>query len=215
MSYYNTIYTSTSFDSFNCGGVKQEGFNDIEAGIRGRMDYFIDHNWEVAAILPQHLTVNGAIRLPKQFGFKVSVHSSSRVDPYDSFLTEAELAKSNFGYGAGLKYWLGDAPVDLYGYLSYGRILKTSDWSTEVGGWTFTARLDGRTSFGKTYVTPGFVGVGVDQHDKYKLLTGTIGLNHPLSMNESVNFFLERGLMGQNANFLSGAFVTYSKVWRK
>ncbi|MCX7194285.1 MAG: hypothetical protein NTY60_11825 [Proteobacteria bacterium] len=212
-SYYNTVYASTSLDSFNCGNVKQQGINDIETGIRGRMGYFIDHNWEVAAIFPQHLTVTGAAAIPKQFGLKAGIHSSTRLDPYESFLTEQEIAKNSFAYGAGVKYWIGDVPGELWGYMSYGHTLKNADWSKELGGWSFTARLDARNSLGKTRtVTPG--NALVDIHDNYSLLTGQIGVNRSLSITESMNIFLEQGLWGRNTSYVTGAFVTYSKVWR-
>lgn len=213
VSYYNTVYASTSLDSFTCGTVKQQGINDIETGIRGRMDYAIDHNWEVAAIFPQHLTATGAAAIPKQFGLKAGIHSSTRLDPYESFLTEQEIAKSSIGYGAGVKYWVGDVPGELWGYLSYGHILTNADWSKELGGWAFTARLDAKNSLGKTRATPGFAGT-VDIHDTYSLITGQIGLNRSLTQTESMNFFLEQGLSGRNISYVTGAFVTYSKVWR-
>lgn len=122
-SYYHTFYASTSLDSFKCGATKMEGLNDIETGMRGRFDYFTDHNWDVAVIFPQHISPNGATFQPKHFGIKAGIHSSTRLDPYQSFLTEQEIAKSTFSYGAGMKYWTGDVPGELFGYFSYGRIL--------------------------------------------------------------------------------------------
>lgn len=214
LSYYNTLYASTSVDSFKCGTVKQEGVNDVETGIRGRMDFAIDHNWEVAAIFPQHLTATGAANIPKHFGIKAGLHSSTRLDPYESFLTEREIEKSSIGYGAGIKYWTGDVPGELWGYVSYGRILTNADWSQEIGGWSFTARMDAKNSIVKTHPTPGFVGGGVDVHDKFSLISGQIGLNRSLTQTESINMFVERGLWGRNTSYISGLFVTYAKVWR-
>lgn len=214
LSYYNTVYTSSSLDSFSCGAVRQQGINDIETGIRGRMDYAIDHNWEVAAILPQHLTATGAAAIPKQFGIKAAIHSSTRLDPYESFLTELGIAKRSFSYGAGVKYWAGDVPGELWGYMSYGHILSNSDWAKELGGWAFTARLDAKNALGKTRTVRPGNGL-VDIHDNYSLLTGQIGLNRSLTPTESMNFFVEQGLWGRNTSYLSGIFVTYTKVWRK
>jgi hypothetical protein len=213
-SYYNTVYAFTSLDKFNCGLTTQQGFNDVETGIRGRFDHFIDHNWEFATIFPQHLSPNGAVALPKKFGIKAAIHSSSRLDPYESFLTEEEIAKSTLSYGGGVKYWTGDAPGEVWGYLSYGRILKDADWSRELAGWSVIARLDARNSICKTYTaTPGN-GV-MDLHDKFSLLTGQIGLSRSMSTNESMMFFVERGLWGRNVGSPLGVFVTYSRVWRK
>lgn len=212
VSYYNTVYVSTSLDNFSCGRGTLQGFNDIETGIRGHFDYFIDHNWEVAAIFPQHLSMNGAALQPKQFGIKAGIHSSARMDPYQSFLTENELAKNVISYGAGIKYWTGDVPGELWGYAGYSHILTDSDWAKNIGGWTFTARMDLKNSLGKTRTT--VPGIGLDTHDKFNLLSGQIGLNRTLSRTESVNVFLERGLRGHNISYVSGIFATYSKVWR-
>jgi hypothetical protein len=213
-SYYNTVYATTSLEKFNCGVTVQQGFNDVEAGVRGRLDYFIDHNWEVAAIFPQRLSPNGANALQKRFGIKAGVQSSTRLDPYESFLTEEEIAKSTLSYGAGIKYWTGDAPGDAWGYLSYGKVLKNADWSRELSGWSLIARLDAKTSISKTYtVTPGN-GL-IDTHDRFSLLTGQLGLSRSISINESMMFFVERGLWGKNISSPFGVFVTYSKVWRK
>lgn len=213
-SYYNTLYATTSLEKFNCGVTTQQGFNDVETGIRGRLDHFIDHNWEIAAIFPQHLSPNGAAALPKKFGIKVGIQSSTRLDPYESFLTEQAIAKSSIAYGAGIKYWVGDAPGEAWGYLSYGHVLKDADWARELSGWSLIARMDARTSIAKTYtVTPGN-GL-VDLHDKFSLLSGQIGLSRSISINESMMFFVERGLWGRNTSSPLGVFVTYSKVWRK
>ena len=213
-SYYNTVYATTSLEKFNCGLTTQQGFNDVETGIRGRLDHFIDHNWEVAAIFPQHLSPNGAVALPKKFGIKAGVQSSSRLDPYESFLTEEEIAKSTLAYGAGIKYWTGDAPGEAWGYISYGKVLKNADWAKELSGWSLIARMDARNSISKTYTaTPGN-GL-VDLHDKFTLLTGQIGLSRSMSINESMMFFVESGLWGKNVGSPLGVFVTYSKVWRK
>lgn len=214
-SYYHTLYASTSVDSFSCGATKMQGFNDIETGMRGHMDYFTDHNWEVAAIFPQHTSPTGATNQPKHFGVKVGVHSSSRLDPYQSFLTENEIQKSVFSYGAGLKYWTGDVPGEVWTYLSYGRILTEADWAKEIGGWSLVARLDGKTSLGKERVSIAGNAPGVvDPHDRFSLITGQLGFSRSLSLTDSVYIGLEQGLWGRNIGSPSGVFATYSKVWR-
>ncbi len=214
-SYYNTLYATSSLDSFSCGVTKMQGINDIEVGTRGHMDYFIDHNWELAAIFPQHISPTGAANLPKQFGIKAGIHSSLRLEPYQTFLTESEIQKNNVAYGGGIKYWTGDVPGELWGYVGYSRILKDSDWAKDIGGWSFNARLDAKNSLGKTHPTAGFAGVGTDQHDAFRLVQGQIGFTRTLSVSESMNFSIDRGLWGKNIGFGSGFFATYSKVFRK
>lgn len=213
LSYYNTIYAATSFDSFNCANSSQQGFNDVETGIRGRTDYIPDHNWEVAAIFPQHLSPNGAALQPKKFGLKAGLYSSSRLDPYQNFLSDQEASKSTLSYGAGLRYWIGDVPGEVWGFVSYGRTLSNADWSKEIGGWFFTARLDAKNALGKTYTSAPGNGL-VDLHDTYRLLSGQLALVRSLTLTDSVNFTLDRGIAGQNTSYVSGVFVTYSKLWR-
>ncbi len=212
-SYYHTFYASTSLDSFNCGVTKMQGLNDIETGVRGHLDYFTDHNWDIAAIFPQHISPNGATFQPKHFGIKAGIHSSTRMDPYQSFLTEQEIAQSVFSYGAGIKYWTGDVPSELWGYLSYGHILTESDWAKEIGGWSLTARMDLKSSLSKEHTTQPGNGL-IDPHDRFSLVTGQLGLNRSLNLTESVYIGLEQGLWGRNISYPSGVFVTYSKVWR-
>lgn len=212
-SYYHTFYASTSVDSFSCGATKLQGFNDIEAGVRGHMDYAIDHNWEVAAIFPQHISPTGPVTQPKHFGVKLGIHSSSRLDPYQSFLTENEIQKSVFSYGAGIKYWTGNVPGEAWTYLSYGRILTEADWAKEIGGWSLLARLDAKTSLGKTYTSVPGNGL-VDPHDNFSLITGQLGFSRSLNLTDSVYIGLEQGLWGRNIGSPSGIFATYSKVWR-
>lgn len=214
VSYYKTIYASTSIDNFSCGRGTMQNLNDVETGIRGRFDYFIDHNWEVAAIFPNHLSAAGAAMQPKHFGVKAGIHSSARLDPYQSFLTEQEIEKSVFSYGAGVKYWTGDVPGELWGYLGYGHIITESDWAKEIGGWAFTARIDLKQSFGKERTTVPGNGL-VDYHDHFGLITGQLGLTRTLSLTDSINFSFEQGLWGQNINYVSGIFAGYSKVFGK
>lgn len=213
VSYYHTVYATSSLENFSCGNGTLQGLTDVETGIRGRLDYFTDHNWEVAAIFPNHLSANGAFTQPKHFGVKAGIHSSVRLDPYQSFLTEQEIEKSVFSYGAGIKHWTGGVPGELWGYVGYGHIITDSDWARELGGWAFAARLDVKKSISNEHtIIPGN---GVqDFRDSFSLLTGQIGFTRTLSLTESLNISLEQGLLGRNINYVSGIFVGYSKVMR-
>ncbi len=211
-SYYHTAFVSTALQTYNCGGGTQKGFMDTEVGVRGRFDYMSDHNWEVSAIFPNHLTPAGAIAKPKKFGINVGIYSSNRLDPYESFLTEKELATSSFSYAAGVLHWFGDVPGELWAHATYGRIITTTHWAQEVGGWTFTARLNAKHSLGKERtVLPGN-GL-VDVHDRFSLISGSMNLTHGLTPTSSVNIGINQGLWGQNIHSSSGISIGYSQSW--
>jgi hypothetical protein len=217
LSYYNTLYVNTSLAAYNCGGGQQSGFTDFELGTRGRFDLFRnDKTWELAAIIPSAVDPLGAARTPKNFGIKLGIHSSDRVDPYQSFNSGSDplAARDTFSYGAGLKLWAGHIPDELFGYLGWGHNLSNSDFNkTGTGGWYFSARLDGSTSIDKEHtVTPGIA--QVDTHDKWSLLSGQLGLSHSLTPFSTMHLSLHKGLVGTNRGSPSNISVSYSKVWR-
>lgn len=229
-SYYHTYYANTSLSAYNCGAPvgaaigQVSGLTDVELGMRGRMDVVkSDHVWELAAIIPSNVDPTGAARQPKNFGVKFGLNSSDRVDPYQSFMSGDPSSLSGpdniFSYGAGVKMWAGHIPNELAGYLGWGHTLSNSAWKEDIGGWHFSARLDGTTSFGKEHnFNPGpgiFPITGVrDVHDHYSLVTGHIGISHSLTQQSSVNFSLKKGLWGRNMGSPSGIHLGYSKVWR-
>lgn len=216
-SYYRTYYASTSLSTYNCGGAAGQlsGFTDFELGMRGRMDLVrSDHTWEAALIIPSYVNPTaGNVRQEKNWGIKLGFHSNDRVDPYQSFIT-GELPSDNvFSYGAGAKLWVGHIPDELFGYLGWGHIISKPDWTNEKGGWHFSARLDGKTSFTKEHtVIPG--NLQVDPHDKFSLLSGQVGLSHNLTQLSSIHFSLHQGLWGKNIGSPSSLNVSYSKTWR-
>lgn len=218
-SYYHTLFASTSIHSFNCPGIGQvSGFTDIELGARGRVDAFrSDHTWEVSGIIPNHVTPNGGVRKPKNWGVKLAVHSSDRVDPYMNFI-EAD-GSGNKGqidtisYGAGVQFWEGHLPNELFAYLGWRHLLSESHWAQETGGWDFSAKLDGTKTFGKEHtVAPGLL--VHDVHDKSELLALRAGFSHSLSRNSSAHISLTKGLWGRNASSPLSISVGYSKNWR-
>lgn len=223
-SYYRTYYASTSLSAYNCGLGQVSGLTDVELGMRGRMNLTTsDHIWELAAIIPNYVDPMGAARQPKDFGVKFGLHSSNRIDPYQSFMAgdpSSLLGQSNvISYGAGVKMWVGHIPNELSGYMGWAHTLFNSAWKEDIGGWYFSARLDGSTSFGKEHnFNPGpgiFPTTGVrDVHDHYSLVTGHVGLSHSLTEHSSVQFSLKHGLWGRNMGSPSGVYVGYSKVWR-
>lgn len=218
-SYYRTFYGSTSLHTYSCPGVGSvSGFTDFELGMRGRMDVFkSDHTWELAAIVPNYITPQGGVRRPKNWGLKMGIHSSNRVDPYLSFIAGDESSKYGqidvISYGAGVKLWEGHLPNELFAYLGWGHTLSVSQWSQDIGGWDFSAKLDAQTTFGKEHtVVPGLL--ILDAHDKSELLTAQAGFAHSLTKVSSVHFSLTKGLRGRNASSPFGINVGYSKAWR-
>lgn len=216
-SYYRTYYASTSLSTYGCGGAAGQvsGFTDFELGMRGRMDMVrSDHTWELAAIIPSYVNPTaGNVRQQKNFGIKLGINSNDRVDPYQSFLTGETQSDNIFSYGAGAKLWAGHIPDELFGYLGWGHALSPSNWTSEIGGWYLSARLDGKTSFSKEHtVIPG--NIQVDPHDKFSLLSGQVGLTHHLTKLSTVHFSLHQGLWGKNIGSPSSLNVSYSKIWR-
>lgn len=217
-SYYRTFYGTTSLHSYNCPGLGSvSGFTDFELGMRGRTNVFTsDHTWEIAGIIPSYITPNGGVRRPRNWGVKVAVHSSNRVDPYTNFIEGGDAAHGQIdtiSYGAGMRFWEGHLPNDLFGYLGWSHQLSPSHWAQEIGGWGFSAKLDGTTTLGKEHtVTPG-LGV-LDVHDRSSLLSATAGFSHSLSKSSSTHFSLHKGLWGKNSTSPVSISVGYSKTWR-
>ena len=213
-SYYRTYYGNTSLTSYNCGAGQTTGFTDIELGMRGRMNLATnDHTWELAAIIPSYVSANGAARTPKNFGFKLGLYSTDSIDPYQTFLAGEMPSGNVVSYGAGVKAWVGHIPNELFGYVGWGHTISNAVWAENIGGWFFSARLDGKTSLGKEHtVTPG--PLVQDMHDKFSLISGQVGLSHNLTQLSSVQFSLNQGLWGRNIGSPSSIHVGYSKVWR-
>lgn len=216
-SYYRTYYASTSLTSYNCGGAAGHvsGFTDFELGMRGRMDMVrSDHTWELALIIPSYVNPTpGNVRQEKNFGIKLGINSNDRLDPYQSFISGVIPSDNVFSYGAGVKLWAGHIPDELFGYLGWGHTITKPDWNNEIGGWHFSARLDGKTSFSKEHtLLPG--NIQVDPHDKFSLISGQLGLAHNLTQTSSVHFSVHQGLWGKNIGSPSSLNVSYSKIWR-
>lgn len=213
-SYYRTYFASTSLSAYNCGAGQVSGFTDFDLGVRGRVNVFAnDQTWELAAIIPSYVNPTGAANQPKHFGIRFGFNSSDRVDPYQSFVTGDISKKNIISYGAGVRTWTGHIPNELSGYLGWGHTISDAVWADNTGGWYFSARVDGMTSFGKEHANKPGNGV-LDLHDKYSLLTGTVALWHNLTPLSGIQFSLNQGLWGKNASSPSGIHIGYSKVWR-
>lgn len=222
-SYYRTLFANTSLSQYDCrnfgGNTGQvSGFSDFEFGTRGRVNLAAnDQIWEVAAIIPSYVDPTGGVRQPKNYGFRFGLHSSNRVDPYQTFMAgdpSSLLGQRNvMSYGAGFKTWAGHIPNELSAYVGWIHVMSDSAWKENIGGWYFSARLDGMTTVGKEHtVTPGN---GVrDVHDRSSLVTGHAGFSHSLTEHSSVQFSVKKGLWGRNMSSPAGVYVGYSKVWR-
>lgn len=226
-SYYRTLFATTSLSEYNCGGNvgavtgQVSGFTDFELGTRGRINLAAnDQIWEAAVIIPSYVDPTGGVRQPKNFGFRFGYHSSNRIDPYQTFMAgdiSSLLGQRNvISYGAGLKTWVGHIPNELSAYLGWMHVLSDSAWKENIGGWYFSAKLDGMTTFGKEHSTTVPVNALLvrDVHDHSSLVTGHAGFSHSLTQNSSVQFSLKKGLWGRNMSSPAGVFVGYSKVWR-
>lgn len=225
-TYYNTYFANTSISSFDClnplappGTTSRvTDFSDIELGVRGRINVATsDKIWEVAAIIPNYVDPNGAARQPKHAGIRFGLHSSNRVDPYQSFLAgdDSTLNGPNnvVSYGAGYKLWAGPIPNELSAYVGFMHVISGSQWKQDTGGWYFNSRLEWLQSFGKeTTVTPGLL--VRDIYDRFSLVTAHAGFSHSLTQSSALHFSVKHGLWGRNTSRPAGINFGYSKVWR-
>ena len=223
-SYYHTLFASTSVSSFSCGAGQKTGLTDVELGVRGRVDLFRnDHIWEVATIIPNYVDPAGGARLPKNYGIRLGLVSSNRINPYQSFMAGDEFSMLGqpdvISYGVGLLTWAGHIPNEVSAYAGWVHTITDTSWSNNKGGgWYLSAFLDGTNSLGKTHMT---VAAAVpparpqrDVHDSYSLIRGYIGLSHPLTQYSTFSISAKQGLWGKNTSSPSGIHFGYSHSWQ-
>lgn len=225
-TYYNTYFANTSISSFNCLSplappgttARVTDISDVELGVRGRLKVAeSDKIWEMAVIIPNYVDPNGAARQPKHAGIRFGLHSSNRVDPYQSFLSGDPDSLSGpqnvFSYGAGYKLWSGPIPYEFSAYVGFMHVISGTDWKHDTGGWYFNSQLEWLHSLGnEKTVTPG---LGVrDIYDQYSLITAHAGFSHSLSQSSAFHFSVKHGLWGRNINRPAGINIGYSHAWR-
>jgi hypothetical protein len=218
-SYYHTLFATTSFSHYSCGFGTRSGFNDVEAGVRGRWDYFSnDHTWEVALIVPSYVDPNGPAQTPKNLGVRLGINSGQRFDTYEGFSSGEMLSKDAFAYGVGVKGWTGPMPHEVYGHLAWGHILSEAAWDKDFGGWNFTLRLDGAATFAKIQTQAavrGPLAAGViDYQDRWWYTTGTAAVYHNLTRLSGIQLSLTSGIAGRNHVNPLGVHINYNQAWR-
>jgi hypothetical protein len=206
LSYYRTVFASTSITHRGCPGETPWGLGDTRVGLRGRVDPLSNAKvWEAALILPTSRVGGGTVSDTDSLGASLWLHYNPRPNPYDLNL-ERDPYSPGWGSGIGVVAWQRHLPHELHGYVGYTFVFSSLVPESGRAPLRLTTDLEMQGSFARTHETRLRA---VDAHDDYYLATLNFKLSYPLARRESLLFSLGVDLAGQNHKDSTGIGVSY------
>jgi len=210
-SYYTTVFASGSLRHEDCARGEQWGLQDGEIGVARRIDPFRNTwVWEASLLLPSSLLGNQSSS-HDAIGVAAGLHYHPRANPYD-LTNEINPLQPKWDFGADIKGWFDDTPLEGSVYAQYTLPLQATDWNLGRGGWSASARLEYSQSLGSTHATTPYA---VDSHDAFRQLEASLSLRHAISPNEGLSIGLQTTLAGKNTDGTSSIGISYEKTFPK
>lgn len=205
LSYYYTIYAGTDYAMNTYADEESKGIGDLSLGVRGRINKLRNGRaWHLTAIVPTGYSRDINQRLGYgRFGLEGGVAFQ--------FLDEntKQTIKSHGEWGAAVRMYEGPPATQFRTYVKWNQ-----DLSADPQGWGSWAKLEGNFSpLDDGEEEPG-VDATSDHFAEYDVVSGEIGLKHPLFTNWSFSAALHKNLWGRNASQSWGARIGLSTSWQ-
>ena len=206
LSYYRTVFASTSITHKGCPNESAWGLGDTRVGLRGRVDPVSNALvWEGALILPTSRLGGGARSDTDAFGASLWLHYNPRPNPYDLAL-DRDPYNPGWGSGVGVVAWERHLPHELHGYVGYTYVFSSTAGDAGRAPMRLSTDLEAQTAFARTHATRARA---VDAHDDYYLATLNFRLTYPLARREALLFSLGVDVAGKNHKDSSALGVSY------
>lgn len=210
VSYYTTVFASSSVHNADCPDQAGPGMGNSEVGLRRRINVLADDwVWESGLILPTSKIGNKKKSDPEYLGWAFGLHWNPKGNPYDLSIDKDYLS-AEWGFGLGLHGWFANLPTEASASVSFRKQLRLSDWLRDIPAIGVSAELSTARSIAQANNSND---LAVDRKDSFQIYSASFGLSYRVSRLESLRLTLQGDFAGKNRSDNSGITLSYGRTF--